>query len=68
MKGWELLNLKRRGEKKSESSIEFVAYTHTQTLYKKGPNWRNDHILLSIYTECYWTQLPHQKTLKGKLD
>jgi hypothetical protein len=33
MKGWELLNLKRRADKKLESNTEITE--HTQTLIKK---------------------------------
>jgi hypothetical protein len=43
MKRWEILNLKRRTDKYSESNIELAA--HTQILKKqKQVNGRNHHI------------------------
>jgi hypothetical protein len=51
MKGWELLNLKRRADKYSENSIELVAHTQTFT-QQKQLNGRNHHIALNINTEC----------------
>jgi hypothetical protein len=58
---------RRRKDKESESSIDSAA--HNQALKKqKQLNGRNHHIPININTECQWTQLPHQKTLFGKLD
>jgi hypothetical protein len=51
MKEWKILNLKRRTDTYSESSIELAA--HTQILkQQKQLNGRNHHILLNINTEC----------------
>jgi hypothetical protein len=52
--------------KKSESSIDSSA--HNQILkQQKQLNVRNYHIPININIDCQWTQLPHQKTLSGKL-
>jgi hypothetical protein len=66
MKRWKVLNLMRRTDKHSESTIESAA--HTQILKQKQLNGRNHHIPLNINTGYYRTQLPHQKILFGKLD
>jgi hypothetical protein len=50
MKGWELLNLKRRADKQLESSTELIV--HTQTQQQKQLNEWNHHIPLNINTEC----------------
>jgi hypothetical protein len=47
MKVWELSNLKRRADKKSETSIELIA--HTQTLTQQE---QLNGIPLNINTEC----------------
>jgi hypothetical protein len=60
----EVLNLMRRTDKYSESNIESAP--QTQILQQqKQLNGRNHHMPLNINTECYWTQLPHQKTCFG---
>jgi hypothetical protein len=48
MKGWEVLNLKRRIDKYSEYSTELAA--HIQIL--KQLNVRKNHIPVNINTEC----------------
>jgi hypothetical protein len=60
-------NHRRRKDKESESNIDLAA--HDQILkQQKQLNGRNHHIPININTECQWTQLPHQKSLFGKLD
>jgi hypothetical protein len=49
MKGWTLLNRKRREDKLSESGKELVAHTN---LYTTKTNDRNHHIPLNMNTEC----------------
>jgi hypothetical protein len=67
MRGQEVSNHRRRKDKKSDSSLDSSA--HHQTLkQQKQLNGMNHHIPININTECQWTQLPHQKTLFGKLD
>jgi hypothetical protein len=42
---------------------------HNQILkQQKQLSDRNHHISININIECQWIQLPHQKTLFGKLD
>jgi hypothetical protein len=66
-RGQAVPNHRRRKDKESESSIDSAA--HTQSLkQQKQLNSRNHHILISINTECQWTQHPHQKIPFGKLD
>jgi hypothetical protein len=49
--GWEVLNLMRRTDKHSQSSIELAA--HTEILkQQKQLNGRNYHIILSTNPEC----------------
>jgi hypothetical protein len=65
-RGWAVSNQRRRKDKESESNIDSAA--HSQALkQQKQLNGRNHHIPVNINTECQWTQLPHQKTLFGKL-
>jgi hypothetical protein len=67
MKGQEVLNLMRKTDKYSESSIESSA--HTQILkQQKQLNSRNHHILININTKSKWIQFLHQKTPFGKLN
>jgi hypothetical protein len=67
MTGQEASKHRRRKDKESESSIDSAA--HNQTLkQQKQLSSRNHHIPVNINTECQQTQLPHQKTLFGKLD
>jgi hypothetical protein len=60
-------NHRRRKNKELDSNIDSVP--HNQTLkQQKHLNDRNNHIPININTECQWAQLPHQKTLFGKLN
>jgi hypothetical protein len=53
-RGWEVLNYKRRKDKKSERSTDLVA--HNQTLkQQKQLNGRNHYIPINFNTECQWT-------------
>jgi hypothetical protein len=64
---WEASSHRRRKDKQLESSTDSAA--HNQILkQQKQLNERNHHIPININTECQRTQLPHQKTLFGKLD
>jgi hypothetical protein len=67
MRGQVVSNHRRTKDKESESSIDSAA--HNQALnQQKQLNGRNHHKPININTESQWTQLPHQKTLFGKLD
>jgi hypothetical protein len=66
MRGQAVSNHRRRKDKELESNIDSAA--HNQTLQQKQLNDSNHHIPININTECQWIQLPHQKTLIGKLD
>jgi hypothetical protein len=67
MRGRVVSNHRRRKDKDSEISIDSAA--HNQALkQQKQLNVRNHHIPININTECQQTQLPHKKTLFGKLD
>jgi hypothetical protein len=67
MKGQELLNLKKRTDKHSESSTELAV--NIQILkQQKQLNGRKHHVPLNINTEWQWIQLSHQNTLFCKLD
>jgi hypothetical protein len=67
MTGYSVSNHRRKKDKESETNIDSTA--HNQTLKKqKHLNGRNHHILVNINTKYQWTQLPHQKTLFGKVD
>jgi hypothetical protein len=51
MRGWEILNHRRRKDKKSENNTELTA--HTQILkQQKQLNGRKHHIHITINTEC----------------
>jgi hypothetical protein len=57
----------RRKDKELENSIDSAS--HDQIFkQQKQLNGRNPHIPINIHTKYQWTQLPHQKTLFGKLD
>jgi hypothetical protein len=67
MRGWEESNHRRRKDKESESSIDSAA--HSQNLkQQKQLNGKNHHLSININTDSQLTQLPHQKTLFGKLN
>jgi hypothetical protein len=67
LRGEAIPNHRKRKDKESESNIDSAA--HNQTLkQQKQLNDRNHHIPININSECQQTQLPHQKTLFGKLD
>jgi hypothetical protein len=67
MRGQAVSNHRRRKDKESESNINSAV--HNQTLKQQNQlNSSNHHIIINTNTECQWTQLPHQKTLFGKLD
>jgi hypothetical protein len=67
MKGGEISNHRRRKDKESESSIDSAE--HNQALkQQKRLSDKNHHIPINTNTACQWTQLPHQKTVFGKLD
>jgi hypothetical protein len=66
-RGQAVTNHRRRKDKEPESSVDSIA--HNQILkQQKQLNGRNHHIPININTESQRTQLPHQKTLFGKLD
>jgi hypothetical protein len=52
MKGQEVLNLKRRTDKYSETSIELAAHTQILKQQQKQLNGRNHYMPLNINTEC----------------
>jgi hypothetical protein len=61
LRGWKLLNLKRRAHKESESSIELVA--HTQMLIQqKQLDGRNHHKPLKIFLLLlsFWVGIPYR--------
>jgi hypothetical protein len=67
MRGQAVSNHRRRKDKESESNTDSAA--HNQILRKqKELNGRNHQIPTNINTECPQTQLPHQKTVFGKVD
>jgi hypothetical protein len=67
MRGQAVSKHRRRKDKESENNIDSVE--HNLTLkQQKQLNDRNHHLPININTECQQTQLPHQKTLFGKLD
>jgi hypothetical protein len=66
-RGQAVSNHRRRKDKELESNTDSA--THNQTLkQQKQLNDKNHHIPIKINTECQWTQLPHQKTMFGKMD
>jgi hypothetical protein len=67
MRGQEVLNLRRRKVKKSESHIDLAAHKQIPEQQKQR-NGRTHYIPINSNTKCQWTQLPNQKTLFDKLD
>jgi hypothetical protein len=62
---WEVSNQRRR---KDNQKVAFDSAAYNQILkQQKQLNSRNHHIPININTECQQTQLPHQKTLFGRL-